>query len=217
MDDPPPNHLRFRDSAFLGRFGRFLPPFGRRLLRLGPPRAAGAGRGGGGRPGLDGHAHTACGRLGVGELEVPQAGGGGRHDLRPLDAHPKASASRRIKDLDRRVAGGRTHGRRCGLRRGRGRRQRVPGGRVCAPAGRRRRGRGCGCGCGSIPAAPEAPTWRHGRAGAGGPRAPTGGPGRATGGNAEATPSADKQRAGKRQRRADPPGARRRSHAIRAA
>jgi hypothetical protein len=212
MDDPPPNHLRFRDSAFLGRFGRFLPPFGRRILWLGATRAAGAGRGGSGGPGLDGHAHSPCCRLGVGELEVPEAGGGGRHDLRPLDAHTEASAGRWIQDLDRRVAGGRTHGGRRGLRRGRGRRQRVPGGSACAPAGRRERGRGHSCG--SIPAAPEAPTWRYGRADAAGPGAPTGGPGRATGGNAEATPAADNQRAGKRQRRADPSGARRRSDSI---
>ncbi len=213
MDDPPPDHLRFRDSAFLGRFGRFLPPFGRRVLRIGAPRASGPGCGRGGRPGLDGHAHTARGRLGVGELEVPKASGGGGHDLRPLDSHAEASASRRIQDLDRRVAGGRTYGGRRDLRGRRGRRKRVPGGCACAPAGRRRRGRAGG----SITAAPEAPTRRHGRADAAGPSAPTGGPGRATGGNAEATPAADKQRAGKRQRRADPRGARRRSDSTCAA
>ena len=213
MDDPPPNHLRFRDSAFLGRFGRFLPPFGRRVLRLGAPRATGPGCRGGGRPGLDGHAHPARGRLGVGELEVPKAGGGGGHDLRPLDAHAEARACGWIQDIDRRVAGGRTHGRRRDLCRRRGRCKRVPGGSACAPAGRRRRGRGCG----SIPAAAAAPTRRHGRADAAGPCAPTGGPGRATGGHAQATPAADKQRAGKRQRRADPRGARRRSDATCAA
>ncbi len=214
MDDPPPNHLRFRDSSLLGRFGRFLPPFGRRVLRRGAPRAAGAGRGGGGGPGLDGHAHSARGRLGVGELEVPQAGGGGGHDLRPLDAYAEASACGWIQDLDRRMAGGRTHGRRRDLRRRRGRRERVPRSSPCAPAGRRRRGHGCG----SITAAPEAPiSRRDGRADAARPSAPTGGPGRATGGDAQATPAADEQRAGKRQRRAYPAGARRRSDATCAA
>jgi hypothetical protein len=214
MDDPPADHLRLRDSALLGRFGRFLPPFGRRVQRLPPPRPAGAGRGGGGGPGLDGHAHSACGRLGLGELEVPQAGGGGGHDLRPLDAHTEASACGWIQDLDRRVAGGRTHGRRRDLRRRRGRRERVPGSGPCAPAGRRGRGRGCG----SITAAPEAPiSRRHGRADAARSTAPTGGPGRATGGDAEATTTPHEQRAGNRQRRADPAGARRRSDATRAA
>ena len=216
MDDPPPNHLRFRDSALLGRFGRFLPPFGRRVQRLGAPRAAGAGRGRCGRPGLDGHAHSARGRLEVGELEVPKAGSGRGHDLRPLDAHPEASGGGWIQDLDRRVAGGRAHGRRRDVRRGRGRRQRVPGIGACAAAGRRGGGRRRGGG--SITAAPEAPTSRrHDRVGAADRCGTTCGPGRATSGNPEATPPADEQRAGKRQRRPDPPGARCRSDAACAA
>ena len=197
MDHPPPNHLRLRDSALLGRFGRFLPPFGRRFRRHGAPCTARPGRGGGGGPGLDGHAHPARGRLGVGELEVPEARGGWGHDLRALDAHAEAGAGGWIQDLDRRVAGGRAHGRRRALRRRRGRRERVPngGGGACAPAGRR-------CAGGPATPAPKARTRRRVRAASAGPSAPTGGPGRATRGHAQAAPAADEQRAGERQRRA---------------
>ena len=217
MDDPSPDHLRLRDSAVLGRFGRFLPAFGRRVLWLGAPRAAGVSRGDGGRPCLDGHAHPARGRLGMGELEVPEASGGGRHHLRPVDADPEARAGRRSQDLDRCVAGGCTHNRRRGMRRRRRRRECVPGGITGAPADRRRRGRGRGRS--ALTPASKASSRRGGRAAPASPCccATAGCPGRTTGGDAEATPPPLEQRVGKRRRPAGAGGAWRRSHTTRAA
>ena len=215
MDDPSPDHLRLRDSAVLGRFGRFLPAFGRRVYRLGAPRAAGACRGDGCRPCLDGHAHPARGRLGMGELEVPEASGGGGHHLRQVDADPEARAGGRSQDLDRRVAGGCTHNRRRGVRRRRRRRERVPGGITDAPADRRRRGRGRS----ALTPAPKARSRRGGRAAAASPCCcATGGcPGRTTSRDAEATTTTLEQRVGKRQRPACAGGAWRRSRTTRAA
>src|ERR1700674_2124193 len=54
------------------------------------------------------------------QLEVPPPDSRGRHDLRPVDADPEAASNRRRPDFDRRVEGGRAHGRRHALRRGRG-------------------------------------------------------------------------------------------------
>jgi len=219
MDDPPPDHHRLRDSAVLGRFGRFLPAFGRHFQRLGAPSAACARCRGGGRTCLDGHAHPGRGHLGVGQLEVPEARAGRRHHLRPLDADPEASARRLSQDLDRRVACGRAHHRWRHVRRGRRRRERVPGGGTASPAGRSRpdtrRGRSD---CSSITPAPEAPPRGGRRATAAGPiRASTGSPGRSADGNAEATATPFEQRAGQRKRRTGARGARRGSRDIRAA
>ena len=189
MDDPPPDHHRLRDSAVLGRFGRFLPAFGRYFQRLGTPSAACARCRGGGWTCLDGHADPGRGHLGVGQLEVPKARAGRRHHLRPLDVDPEAGSCRLSQDLDRRVACGRAHHRRRHVRRGRRRRERVSGGRTAASAGRSRRDSGRRrAGYSSITPAPEARPhgWRR-AAGAGPRHAPARNPGRSAGRNAKAT------------------------------
>jgi len=154
VDDPPADHLRIRDSAVRCRRRRLLPPFGRWLGRKHAARPACAAGGGRHRVGIDGHAQPAGSDLGVGELEVPEAGQGRRDDLRPLGADPEAAAGGCIAHRHRCLARGRPHVGRGSLRRGRGRGERAPedGGR--RPF--RRTGRP-----GAVAAAPEAPGWRR--------------------------------------------------------
>jgi hypothetical protein len=90
----------------------------------------------------------------VAQLEVPPRDSRRRHHLCPLDAHPEATACRRGAFLDRRLAGGRPHGGRSSLRRGRGRRQDQAGGR-CSSAG------GPGGGAGACTAETAAPISRQ--------------------------------------------------------
>jgi hypothetical protein len=123
VDDPAAHHLRIRDRAVRRRSRRFLPADHRRDPPERPGRPPCAPRGDGRRPGFHGHARPGGGRLGVAQLEVPEGGPCGGHDLCPLDPHPEAGAGRWLAHSDSRLAGGRAHGRWGSMRRGRGRSQ----------------------------------------------------------------------------------------------
>src|SRR2546428_5878010 len=106
VDHAPPHHLRSRDRAFRLCRGRFLPPYDRRISPRRPrgaPRPPGCD---GGRTGLNGHARARRRRVGMAELEVPEARPRRRDDLRALDPDSEAPGGRRRAPRDSGVAGG---------------------------------------------------------------------------------------------------------------
>ena len=119
VDHAPPHHLRSRDRAFRLCRRRFLPPHDRRISPRRPrcaPRPPGRD---GGWTGLDGHARARRRRVGVAELEVPEARPRWGDDLRALDPDSEASGGRRRAHRDSGLAGGCAYHRRSAVRRGR--------------------------------------------------------------------------------------------------
>ena len=143
VDDPPAHHLRVRDRAIRRARGRLLAPLDRRIRRQHQARPTGASGCGRDRAGVHGHAPPAGRRLGVDQLEVPQAGQGGRDDIRALDADSETCAGGWFAIRNRCLAGRRPHGGRGALRRRRGWSQRVQEVRPDRREGRRSPGSRC--------------------------------------------------------------------------